>query len=104
MNALWAVRILRKFPHTARFDRHLDDCAALAVWFPLFESGVSPLRLAHVLRLAPLPSLDPGFSDPMDSRVHIPEPPENVLRFRRKQKPEIFNGVGIVYNGAEPNA
>ncbi len=84
MSALWAIRVLRKFPHTARFDRHLDDCAALAVLVPLFEASVPSLQLAHVLRLIPLPCLNPGLPNPMDSGVEIPVQSENVIWLRRK--------------------
>ncbi len=100
MNALWAIRILRKLPHTMRFDRHLDDCAALAVWIPLFED-VPPLRFAHVLKLVALPRLNPSFPDPMNGRVDIPVLPKNVIWFRREQHPEIFNGVDPSYDGTQ---
>ena len=103
MSALWAIRILRKFPHTWRFDRHLDDCAALAVWTPLFDS-VPPLRLAHVLKLIPLPCLNPSFSDSMNGGVEIPMLPENVVWLRSKQHPEIFNGISASYDGPQPSA
>jgi hypothetical protein len=104
MTALWAIRILRRLPHTWRFDRHLDDCAALAVFVPLFEAGVPHLRFAHVLRLISLPCFDPSLPDPVDGRVDIPVLPENVIRLRRKQHPEIFNRVSVTYNGPQSSA
>lgn len=104
MSALWAIRILRKLPHTARFDRHLDQCAALAVWAPLFEAGVPALQLAHVLRVIPLPCLNPSFPDPMDGGVEIPMLPENVIWLRREQRPEVFDGVSPTYDGTQSNA
>jgi hypothetical protein len=104
MSALWAIRILRKFRHTGRFDRHLDDCAVLAVLVPLFEAGVPHLRLAHVLRLISLPCLDPSLLDPVDGRIDIPVLPENVIWLRREQRPEIFNRVSVTYNGPQPSA
>jgi hypothetical protein len=104
MSALWAIQILRKFPHTWRFDRHLDDCAALAVLIPLFEASVPPLRLAHVLRLIPLPNLNPSLPDPINGGVEIPVLPENVVWLRRWQYPEIFDGISTTYDGSQPSA
>jgi hypothetical protein len=104
MSALWAIRILRKFPHTARFDRHLDDCAALAVWVPLFEASVPPLRFAHVLGFISLPCLNPSFPDPMNGRVEIPMLPKNVIWLRCEHHPETFNGVSASYDGPQSSA
>jgi hypothetical protein len=56
--ALWAIRVLRALPHTARFDKHLTDCAALAVVYEPFGETLVRLRLAHVLRIAPLPVMN----------------------------------------------
>jgi len=55
--ALWLVRVLRRLPHTAAFDRHLTYCAALAVIYHPF--GAEPLKIAHVLRREPLPPFVP---------------------------------------------
>lgn len=52
--ALWAVRILRRLPHTRNFDSHLTDCAALAVIYHPFND-CEPLTLAHVFKRRPLP-------------------------------------------------
>jgi len=84
MSALWAIRVLRKIPHTARSDRHLDDCAALAVLVPLFEASVPSLKLAHVLKLIPLPCLNPPLPNPMNSGVEIPILLGNIIWLRRK--------------------
>lgn len=54
MNALHLVRILRRLPHTRSFDRHLTDCAALAVFYQPYGNA-QPLTWRHVVRLDPLP-------------------------------------------------
>jgi hypothetical protein len=59
--ALRLIRILRWIPHTARFDCHLTDCAALAVIYHPF-GDVEPLRIKHVLKLERLPSFLPRTS------------------------------------------
>jgi hypothetical protein len=61
--ALWTVRILRWLPRTRRFDAHLTDCAALAVFYAPFDARIEPLRLAHIFRMTPLPNCFPGFSE-----------------------------------------
>lgn len=64
--ALLAVRILRRLPHTAKFDSHLTDCAALELIYRPYGDVSEPLRLAHVLKLIPLPSFLPSDSEPMN--------------------------------------
>ena len=59
--ALWAIRVFWKLPHTARFEAHLTDCAGIAVSYAPF--GAPELRLAHVLRISPLPDFIPRFDD-----------------------------------------
>ena len=67
--SLRAIRILRWLPHSARVDRHLDRCAALAVLYAPFGDNVKPLRLAHVLGLIPLPGFLPGEVEVSGVRV-----------------------------------
>ena len=69
--ALWIIKILRALPHTARFDRHLTDCAALAVVYGPFADTLERLRPAHVLRLTPLPNFLPFVSHMAGTRVPI---------------------------------
>jgi hypothetical protein len=64
--ALLAIKILRRLPHSERIGRHLDRCAALAVFYAPFGEGVPELRLGHVLGLVPLPSVVPGSADLSD--------------------------------------
>src|SRR4051812_4286431 len=68
--ALWAVRILRRLPHTKRFDAHLTDCAALAVLYAPFDPGIEPLRLAHVFEMHPLPDCIPRMIERGGQCVH----------------------------------
>ena len=68
--ALWAVRMLRKLPHTRQFDRHLDDCAAVQILRRAFPER-PPLRLAHVIGTAPLPSLQPSFVNLEPKRLKL---------------------------------
>ena len=79
-----AIRMLRRCPRTASFDRHLDDCAALALFHSLGED-LPPLRAAHVLRLVPVPSLYPAGTNAVADRVQEPVLPDNVVSFRRRQ-------------------
>lgn len=44
------IRVLRFLPHTARFDRHLTDCAALEIFYD------KPITFRHILLLDPLPA------------------------------------------------
>ena len=55
---LWLIRLLRRIPHSRRFDCHLTDCAALAVIYHPFGEA-EPLTIKHVLRLDPLPPFFP---------------------------------------------
>lgn len=63
IDPLMLVRILRKVPHTYRFDNHLTDCAALTVVYD------QTLTVRHVLRLDPLPPFIPERRPPL-SVVH----------------------------------
>lgn len=62
---LWVIRVLRWAPKTYRFDRHLTDCAALAVFFAPWN-GCEKLRISHIFRLRPLPD----FRGPEAERRH----------------------------------
>lgn len=55
---LWLIKLLRQLPHTTTFDRHLTDCAALAVLYHPFN-GADALTWRHVLRIEPLPPFIP---------------------------------------------
>ncbi len=88
--ALTLVKVLRRLPHSANFDRHLTDCAALAVLYRPIDPTLPPLRIAHVLRLRPLPSVDPSLPDPVAERVHVPIATDNIVRLRRDVAPEVF--------------
>ena len=52
--ALNVVRLLRRLPHNARFDRHLDDCAAYEVWYRESDPALPPLTVAQAMGLVPL--------------------------------------------------
>jgi hypothetical protein len=69
--ALRLVSLLRKVPHTVRFDRHLDDCAALGHVAYLGE-GLPSLRVAHVLGFIPVPRLCPCGAGPVIKRTATP--------------------------------
>ena len=66
--ALWAVRILRRLPHTRRFDNHLTDCAAVAIEHEICPDR-KPLALAHVFLARVLPNEGPCFFDGSSERV-----------------------------------
>lgn len=55
--ALWAVRVLRKLPHTRRLDKHLDDCAEVEILRLAFPERPA-LSIAHVVGAIALPSLE----------------------------------------------
>lgn len=58
--AIELVRLLRKLPHSADFDRHLTDCAALAVFYGPDEDRKLPkLSWGHVLRIRVFPPFVP---------------------------------------------
>ena len=42
---LFAIRVLRRLPRTARFDAHLDRCAAIEVFHVPHDNRFRPLRL-----------------------------------------------------------
>ena len=94
--ALAAIRILRKLPRTARFDAHLTDCAALAVLYGPLDDTLEKLRLAHIVRLAPLPNFFPSFLDASDQRIEAP-----MLRHdsgRSKMAPVVIDCANLFQN------
>ncbi|HTW36648.1 MAG TPA: hypothetical protein VMD53_18670, partial [Rhizomicrobium sp.] len=54
-DALTLIKILRPILPGRRLQKHLTDCAAYEVLIRAFEPYHPPLRLGHVLGLAPLP-------------------------------------------------
>jgi hypothetical protein len=96
MSALWAIRVLRKFPHTARFDRHLDNCAAHEVVYAPYNPDLPPLRVSQVFGFSslpnPFPSLPNAASHGIDSAVL------RFDRYRRTKAPIVVNGIHIVKN------
>lgn len=83
-------------PHTACFDKHLTDCAALAVVYGSFDETLERLRLAHVFRISPLPDFFPrvphmgceGIEKSMPRNDELRrgfEPPINDARFFLKR-------------------
>ena len=78
--ALWAIRLFQRLPHTARFEAHLTDCAAIAVVYAPF--GAPELRLAHVLRISPLPDFIPRFDDAGGDDVDATPSRRDVRRMR----------------------
>ncbi len=85
--ALWTIRILRRLPHTARFDAHLTDCAAHAVLYAPFDKRLPALRLSHIFRRVALPSVIPHFEDKGIYLVSLREGPHEarVLALVAKQ-------------------
>lgn len=69
--ALNVVRLLRRLPHTARFDRHLDDCAAYEVWYREADPDLPPLTAAQALGLVSLGSFYTAGSEIMRKRVEL---------------------------------
>ncbi len=89
--AMMAVKILRRLPKTAKFDRHLDSCVALDLFTYLGEELPS-LTVAHVFRRVPLPSLYPARPNPMVQRPEVQgESASNILAFRRKDDVDIVH-------------
>lgn len=85
--ALNVVRLLRRLPHTARFDRHLDDCAALEVFYRPLAPEFPPLKVSQALGLVPLPSFNPPVSKPSVERVPLTVVADNTSRRLAKQEP-----------------
>ena len=69
--ALNVVRLLRRLPHTARFDRHLDNCAAYEIWYRDLDPALPPLTVRQALGLVPLGSFNVPCSEPMSKRVKL---------------------------------
>jgi hypothetical protein len=65
---LTLIKILRRVPHTSAFDRHLTDCAALAVLYSPF-GGAEALTVRHVLQLDPLPPFYPEAKHPPELQI-----------------------------------
>jgi len=86
--ALFIVKVLRKLPRTARFDKHLDDCAAYEVFYRAFDDSLPPLTVKHALAKARLPDSLPTFGESGTERVN-----GSVLRldqYRRRANPVII--------------
>ena len=95
--ALSAIRILRKLPRTASFDAHLTNCAALAVLYGPLDENLEQLRLAHVVKLAPLPNFFPSVGDPSNQRIKA-----TMLRDdsgRSDVAPVVINCAHLFQNG-----
>lgn len=99
MTALWAIRILRRLPHSADFDCHLTDCAAIAVFYG--EDGASEqLRLAHVLRIARMPQLLLSLNQRAPEGVNIASLAGNRVT-RSLEDPELFSGAETINYGSK---
>jgi hypothetical protein len=95
--ALWVIRVLRALPHTARFDKHLTDCAALAVVYGPFDDTLERLRLSHVFRLSPLPDFFPGV--PHVTRKRVEESVSSYDEPRRGLKPPVYDARFFLKRG-----
>src|ERR1700719_1748513 len=96
--ALWAIRILRRLPHSARFDAHLTDCAALGVLYAPFGEAPEGLRLSHVVGLVPLPSLLPRGLEPMDEGI---KPAACDSHLRGDVAPIVFDATHLFKRRAQ---
>jgi hypothetical protein len=90
--AMMAVKLLRRLPRTADFDRHLDQCVTLDLFAYLGEE-IAPVTLPHVLRRVPLPSFYPTGTNPMPENA---EPAcggtsNVVVAFRRKHDMDVVH-------------
>lgn len=77
--ALWIVRIARRLPHSAKFSRHLDECAALEVLHIAFDSEFPSLRASHVFGLLPLPDLQPRYVNMISKGFKVAIVPDQVI-------------------------
>src|SRR6185437_10821646 len=77
---LLAIRILRWLPRTARFDAHLDRCAAIEVLHVPYDDRFRPLRLAHVIGAIPLPQFLPGLPNIGCENVEIAGFSDNIVK------------------------
>lgn len=96
--ALWAVRLLRKLPHTVAFDRHLDDCAALDINHHVFNEPYA-LTLAHVFLARSLPQEGLSFLDGGSERIERTMLGEN--RRRGHVKPVLVYAADSVQRRAQ---
>jgi len=94
------IRILRKLPRTARFDAHLTDCVALTVLYGPLDENLEKLRLAHVVRLAPLPNFFPSLLNATDERIEPTMPRNNGGR--GKMTPVVIDCTKLFQNRAQP--
>jgi hypothetical protein len=94
--ALSTIRLLRKLPRTASFDAHLTNCAALAVFYGPMDDSLEKLRLAHVVRLAPLPNFFPSFLDAGDERIEATMPRHDSGR--GKMTPVVIDCANLFQN------
>lgn len=97
--AIFAIRLFRWVPRTAAFDKHLTDCAAIAVFWGA-DSASEPLRLSHVLRMRRMPKLLLSIDQRTAERVEIPA----IARYGepgRLENPEALNMSALVHNGSK---
>lgn len=78
--ALNVVRLLRRLPHTARFDRHLDNCAAYEVLYRTSDPALPPLKITQALGLVPIGSFYTTEPDVMRKGVHLTVVSDNSRR------------------------
>jgi len=97
--ALWAVRILRRLPHTRKLDAHLTDCAALAVLYFPFGDAPEDLRLSHVFRLVPLPRFIPSDAEVMNEGV---TPALTDRDLRGNVTPVVIDAAHLFKGGLQP--
>lgn len=71
--AIWAVRILRRLPHTRQFDKHLTDCAALHLLYAPYGDASESLKLKHVLKVVSFPNFLPCCLEPMNAGIGSPK-------------------------------
>src|ERR1700726_2134519 len=80
--ALTAIRVLRFVPRTPAFDAHLDRCAAIEVLHVPYDDRFSPLGLAHIVGIVPLPDFLPSFPDKGNEGIHCAVPCDDIVEGR----------------------
>lgn len=96
LDPLFLVRVLRRLPHTSRFEAHLNACAALEILYAPFDENFPRLRWAHVLRIVPLPDLSPGCTNMVGEGVEW-EHPDDIDAGR--ETPDVFDKSFAVLGG-----
>ena len=91
--SLMLVSLLRRFPRTRAFDKHLTDCAAYEAVDRAFDSALRPLKTAHVLSPVAFRSLDPCLSQEEVERADVAEASDNVVSFRGRRNPKVIDGA-----------